>query len=128
MGTNYYAQINKCAHCGRSDELHIGKSSAGWCFALRVYPEQGINDLDDWEPLLRAHAVRNEYGDVFPAPALSVLDTIRHRSWDGKERPLTWWTENHAEPGPNGLARHRSGERGVRHGAGTWDCIEYEFR
>lgn len=30
MGTNYYAIKNLCECCNRSDEEHIGKSSAGW--------------------------------------------------------------------------------------------------
>lgn len=38
MGTNYYLHSqDPCEHCGRSyPELHIGKSSAGWVFALHV--------------------------------------------------------------------------------------------
>jgi hypothetical protein len=53
MGTNYYLEIdNVCSHCGRGDtELHIGKSSAGWVFFLRIYPDEGINSLEDWLPL-----------------------------------------------------------------------------
>ena len=30
-------------------ELHIGKSSAGWHFGLCIYPELGINNLEDWK-------------------------------------------------------------------------------
>lgn len=32
MGMNYYHEINICNHCGRSDKVHIGKSSIGWTF------------------------------------------------------------------------------------------------
>jgi hypothetical protein len=39
MGTNYYLRLHACPSCGHSAaELHIGKSSAGWYFGLRVYP------------------------------------------------------------------------------------------
>lgn len=33
--------------------LHIGKSSVGWFFNLCIYPELGINELEDWEKLFR---------------------------------------------------------------------------
>lgn len=51
MGTNYYLRLKSeiCPHCGRGDEglLHIGKSSAGWCFSLHVMNR--IQSLDDWK-------------------------------------------------------------------------------
>lgn len=34
--------------------IHIGKSSMGWHFGLCVYPEYGINTLDDWIKLFRS--------------------------------------------------------------------------
>ena len=37
MGTNYYAETKKCSLCGRSEKIHIGKSSAGWRFLFRGY-------------------------------------------------------------------------------------------
>jgi hypothetical protein len=46
MGTNFYLKSPD------AEPLHIGKSSAGWCFSLRVYPEYGINNLEDWLDLL----------------------------------------------------------------------------
>lgn len=30
-------------------ELHIGKSSCGWCFDLAIYPTYNIYLLDDWK-------------------------------------------------------------------------------
>jgi hypothetical protein len=40
MGTNYYAQIGKCQTCGRfEEEIHIGKSSAGWRFNIEIHKE-----------------------------------------------------------------------------------------
>ena len=39
MGTNYYL-----------NDRHIGKSSAGWYFALHIYPEENINSLDEVIP------------------------------------------------------------------------------
>lgn len=38
MGTNYYAHVGCCEHCGKPDYiLHIGKSSCGWTFSFRGY-------------------------------------------------------------------------------------------
>lgn len=34
--------------------IHIGKSSIGWHFGLCIYPEYGINTLDDWIKLFRS--------------------------------------------------------------------------
>lgn len=34
--------------------IHIGKSSMGWHFGLCIYPECGINTLDDWIKLFRS--------------------------------------------------------------------------
>lgn len=53
MSTNYYAHTNACICCGRSDNsIHIGKSAAGWRFALRLHPEADLNSLEDWLRLL----------------------------------------------------------------------------
>lgn len=51
MPTNYYLhkKTDTCPTCGhREPPQHIGKSSVGWCFTLRIDPERGITDLDDW--------------------------------------------------------------------------------
>lgn len=52
MGVNFRLQLNdKCPACGRGPtKLHIGKSAVGWAFNLRVYPDRGINELEDWLP------------------------------------------------------------------------------
>jgi len=78
MGTNYYLRQPPCSQCGHSGaELHIGKSSAGWNFGLRVYPKIGetsderlksfgvdqICELDDWSALFERFPIFNEYGD-----------------------------------------------------------------
>lgn len=127
MGTNYYLHIDCCPKCGRgSEKLHIGKSSAGWCFSLRVHPSYGINTLDDWEALFTDESSRivDEYGEPISTEAL--LDRIKKRSW-----PL-WSAENlernHATAGPNGCARHQiDGRFCIGHGEGTWDYIDAEF-
>jgi hypothetical protein len=131
MGTNYYLRENICEHCGRSDEpTHIGKSSAGWCFALHVYPDQGIHDLPDWESrwATAPHAViKDEYGRELSADEMRLIIMARV----GITQPPTssWLHENHAVAGPAGLVRHLIGgySNCIGHGAGTWDLIAGEF-
>lgn len=86
MGTNYYLHENICSHCGRGDEpLHIGKSSAGWCFALHVIPERGLNSLEDWEKKFEKGTILNEYGN--PTSPEEMLRIITERDWHGTSSP-----------------------------------------
>jgi hypothetical protein len=49
MGTNYYLKSKPCYACGHSkNEKHIGKSSFGWQFHFRGYPEDSLVSFDDW--------------------------------------------------------------------------------
>jgi hypothetical protein len=131
MGTNYYLHKNVCPHCGKPEDVkHIGKSSAGWCFSLHAYPEDGINDLNDWMARFGDGEIKDEYGDT-QSPE-DMLAVITERGY-GQRGPLVSMSSaemarNHAEPGPNGLLRHRI-EFGhcIGHGAGTWDLIVGEF-
>ena len=131
MGTNYYLTLDVCEHCGRgSERLHIGKSSAGWCFSLHVIPDEGINDLSDWEARWSQPNVRivDEYGDVIPPE--TMLATITNRQWKGTKTIDTpdWLASNHAERGPRGLARYRvDGHHCIGQGVGTYDLITGEF-
>lgn len=116
MGTNYYLETESpCAHCGRSDpekRLHIGKSSAGWCFALRVYPDRGIEDLDDWELewAKPGAVIFDEYGDRIDVEEMRrVIAERRYAS--GRE-----------------MLRHAiDGKFCIGHGKGTWDLIQGDF-
>ncbi len=123
MGTNYYLK-----QLG-AENLHIGKSSAGWCFALHVYPEKGINTLDDWMDLFYGSfsGIEDEYGHwVTPA---EMLEQIVARSWS----PATSYSPefhriNYSELGPNGLLRCKvDGVHCIGHGKGTYDYIIGDF-
>lgn len=145
MGTNYYLVrdgANKCEHCGRSDnqeKIHIGKSSAGWCFSLHVIPEMNINSLDDWKRELVSGTIKNEYGDTIPFYELIANITDRghgvpfeEREWGGGFHPYIneadFHAKNHSQRGPNGMLRHRiDGAHCVGHGEGTWDYIIGDF-
>ena len=128
MGTNYYFRDAVCPTCGRSDELHIGKSSFGWCFSLHVYPEKGINDLPDWQKLWGkpGSEIRDEYEKLVAVE--DMLERITQREGPTHRVDREWLDENHADPGPDGLVRHRiDGVRCIGHGTGTWDLEIGEF-
>jgi hypothetical protein len=82
MSTNYYAvkgewqsgeefETIKQHFSGRPAMIHIGKSSAGWCFSLHVYPEMHVRTLDDWKSLAdkliaTGWRIEDEYREVIP--------------------------------------------------------------
>lgn len=115
-----------------SERVHIGKSSGGWCFSLRVYPDggypdHGIRDLNDWRERFARPGSRivDEYDrDVTPAEMFAVITERSNRRGSGS---MFDYAANGAEPGPNGLVRHRIDGRCIGHGAGTWDMIVGEF-
>lgn len=129
MGTNYYLEERPpCSECGREfEQLHIGKSSAGWCFSLHVIPEQGLNSLEDWRERWTRPGARivNEYGDLVDAGAMLVTIAQRER-WGPPWEPDAL-AENSAVPGPRGLARSRIEGSCIGHGDGTWDLILGDF-
>jgi len=136
MGTNYYWTskpcANPCEHCEGGERLHIGKSSGGWCFALHVIPEQGINSLSDWEERFWQPGSQITGGGS-TLSAEEMVRTITDRSWIRKTVPFgyTDWDDFHAKNysvfGPNGLVRCRLSPLCVGHGDGTWDLIPGEF-
>ena len=84
MGTNYYLRVSPCQHCGRSDSaLHIGKSSAGWCFALNTNP--GIASLDDWRRKFAEDGItiEDEYGQTMTVP--EMITEITERVGSGRK-------------------------------------------
>ncbi|MES9522429.1 hypothetical protein [Streptomyces capoamus] len=67
MGTNYYVHTpacpNACEHCSASEELHLGKSSAGWRFlhqAESEWPREQARSL--WLERAKLGEIRDEYG------------------------------------------------------------------
>lgn len=122
MGTNYYLHPklpDRLSHLRHYMTLHIGKSSAGWCFSLRIYPgdedyeqEPGPLTLGDWKELFNRDdmEIRDEYGQVISTE--QMLQRIESRVWYGE----------------GGLRRHpMDGRTCVAHGEGTWDLCVGEF-
>lgn len=130
MGTNYYwYQGPPCPHCERNDKpLHIGKSSAGWCFALHIYPEDGINTYEDWRSKFNVVGsyIEDEYGKTVSVS--EMLDIIIDRCSGSRNFSDMWLVMNHACTGPNNLVRSIvDGSHCVGHGKGTWDYFIGEF-
>lgn len=134
MGTNFYWRTAPCPTCGHIvEQLHIGKSSAGWCFALRVAgndrdKERGYpSDLDGWRVLWQqpGSSIVNEYGDRVTPEQMDEWITQR-----GRDLPVPGdfdFGGNHGTPGPNNLIRRRIGDLCTGHGEGTWDLMGKEF-
>ena len=117
MGTNYYWRETKneyCGECGRPMPwLHIGKSSAGWNFSLRIHPNEGINNLENWKERWEKGSIWDEYGREVTVE--DMLETITERSWGDK--PL----RTHVGLGD-------SHWRDITfYGGATWDLCNYEF-
>jgi len=135
MSRNYYLSIG-----GGTPPTLIGTATEGWTFALRVYPEHGISDIDDWIDLFSKHpeGIDNEDGN-----RVTLFDMMRvinsgagTHDFKGKPAglekadgsPYTGWLEYHSYnescAGPHGLLRRRIRTHGcVGHGAGPWDLI-----
>lgn len=126
MGTVYYWRPIIRGVVG--EPIHIGKSSAGWCFALRVYPEEGIRTLDDWMLRWRVCPGRIDDGDewLYASEMISVIaDRTRPQLHAGN---FGVPAGRYSERGPNGLLRLRvDGRFCIGHGAGTWDYVVGEF-
>jgi len=125
MGTNYYLEEElPCPTCARPFErLHIGKSSAGWCFALHEIPERGLTTLDAWMALWAQGRIFDEYGEEIEPDRMRSIVTER----SGRGDTAFDFDRNYAEPGPNGLVRAKIGPYCTAHGIGTWDMIPGEF-
>lgn len=127
MGTNYY-----CEH--KNFNLHLGKSSAGWVFALHVYPERGIYDLSDWEPLMAESVIVDEYDRIMTQEQMMRVITQRGASicpstrFPDNSAFDEFLGHNYAQLGPENLLRSKiDGFRCIGHGLGTWDLHVGDF-
>jgi hypothetical protein len=138
MGTNYYLRRPaKRAAFGRvyvtsetkPDDLHIGKSSAGWCFGLRVYPGEPDKpqNLDEWRAAFAMGTIVDEYGSECTATEMIRCIELRAHHAGGCDWTPATYERNQGEPGPRGLVRHKIGGLCVAHGEGTYDIMVGEF-
>lgn len=63
MGTNYYTKLNECKECKRYDEVHLGKSSAGWQFSFQYNGGQYYKNVEEMKEWLSDKNITNEYGE-----------------------------------------------------------------
>jgi hypothetical protein len=130
MGMNFYL------HKGlTNEELHIGKSSCGWAFALHVIPEEGINGLGDWLELFvdPNNGVFDE--SETPLTAIEMMDRImnrvgHHRISDGAVDKQILGPYSIVQEKHNGIRLLRckvDGDHCIGHGIGDWDLITGEF-
>lgn len=142
MGTNYYVRIDVpcCETCNRpldelDEELHIGKSSMGWVFALHVIPESRLDTWNDWKIFLKDKKIFDEYGKEIPLEQLTSVVTKREgreKNWNEPPAFYNTWEVfhecNHSIIGPKNLLRAQiDGRHCVGHGPGTWDYIAGDF-
>jgi len=85
MGTNYYIRYNLCNCCNRYDEIHIGKSSAGWQFSFHAVddsdikmalfdPKDMLDDTDrhliissfqDWKSFIEKYVIKYKAAKIY---------------------------------------------------------------
>ena len=68
MGTNYHLNYKLCPKCGRGEEIHLGKSSAGWKFVLQYNDGKYYKNWEEMQVWLKERIdggdeIRNEYED-----------------------------------------------------------------
>jgi hypothetical protein len=149
MGTNYYLRQPPCPYCNNTPvQLHIGKSSSGWNFALRIYPKIDapvevlgqlvrfgaavdhdvllksfgvieICELEDWLPLFERFPIYDE--NDAPVSAADMRAEIADRSHPrGLHSRLT--------AGPDLMGPYHDPSRtDTLAGKGTYDLCNYDF-
>ena len=153
LSTNFYYHEASCPTCGHTPEpIHLGKSSVGWTFALKVNPEGGVftlKDVTEWltdrlgylqTPATEWPKIIDENGQSHTLESFLESVTDRYspqreqRGWDWDWFEPAYTSEknfhhfNGSERGPRGLLRRQiDGVHCVGHGDGTWDYCTGEF-
>jgi hypothetical protein len=93
MGTNYYWHDKPCEHCGRYEEIHVGKSGGHWRGYRHklmddAHPEWGyeqrspfgfpVLSIDDWAKVFAERPGRlfDEYGIEYTDPSLWLSEFL----------------------------------------------------
>lgn len=65
MGTNYYVDADPtCNNPAHTTQLHIGKSSWGWEFGFRAYPDLSLASWAQWRVFLQGRTIVDEYDET----------------------------------------------------------------
>lgn len=125
MGTNYYLRINNCEPCGRYDQIHVGKSSAGWSFGFRGHLHKLMNDQHpDWgydhqSPFGYPITSRADWAKAFTDTNGHLYDEYGSHIPD----PLTW-LNNLTPPDDQQIAKEIRHGRERYRGRSDWDDPE----
>ena len=113
MGTNYYAHINECEHCGRHETRHICKSLVSFNGHVDWDDEDDdyavmLPSWRDWKAYLRSYRVRifDEYGSEYPVEAF--IRKVEATNPDARARQYRW------------VLTHDAGRVDVVEPGGTW--------
>lgn len=83
MGTNfYYIEEVKFNSFILLNQIHIGKSSFGWCFGLRTCEENQLLTWDDWKMFLQHKQIVDEYNN--PWSLHDFIKKVEDRPQDSK--------------------------------------------
>lgn len=64
MGTNYYVKTKECPTCHhKPEEIHLGKSSAGWRFSFQYNGGRFYKTVKEMKMWLKDKEIKNEYGE-----------------------------------------------------------------
>ena len=63
MGCNYYTKIKECKHCGRYEEIHLGKSSYGWKFSFQYNEGEYYKNIEEMKEWLKDKQIYDECGE-----------------------------------------------------------------
>ena len=121
MGTNYYIVMSACPHCKhKPDNIHIGKSSSGWVFALHA--DENFKCLHDYIDYVEKNSLSiiNEYDEPISIDELNDICLNRSSQYTFEEnlemyqkvfkKPITmdeWFNNNSAVKGPRNLMRSK---------------------
>lgn len=107
MGTNYYYKSKEpCQHTNKEtsedtcwdcfdtgfEMRHIGKSSVGWTFSFKAYPELGINSFQDYLEELIDKDIYNEYGEKIYL--IEFYSLIKSKQENPENKNHTIWCRN----------------------------------
>lgn len=92
MGTNYHVRTlpcdKACDHCGESQLIHLGKTSAGWCFNFQADPDWPRDDaFKRWLLLALSGPIEDEYGKPLTVGELLHRVYERHAQRSHLETP-----------------------------------------
>lgn len=108
------------------EELHFGKSSVGWYFAMMTYPSRGLRSWDDWKDYIKLNdaTIRDEYGKDLTLEQLTEI--VEYRKFPDRSDKFV---DIGCEYGVNNLLRTKiDGSFCIGHGDGPWEYSVTVFR